>query len=175
MNGAVPTLHDPTQAPPGKHTAFVWQKVPYAVRPQGAAGRDQAPGGRHWDALKTQHLNTVLARWREYAPNLTDEVILNRFAFTPLDTERHFPNMAQGDLNVGWFNAAQIGANRPLPALSQYRTPVGGLYLCGACTHPGGNITGLPGYNAAGVIARDLGLQPWWPVGDLAAKLASLT
>jgi phytoene dehydrogenase-like protein len=150
MNSAVPTVHDPTQAPPGKHTAFVWQKVPYALADGGAA---------RWDTLKRQHLETVLARWREYAPNLTDETIVNRFAFTPLDTERHLPNMARGDLNVGAFSKNQIGAGRPLPELSGYRTPIKGLYLCGACTHPGGNVTGLPGYNAAGVIARNLGIR----------------
>jgi phytoene dehydrogenase-like protein len=161
MNSAVPTLHDPTQAPPGKHTAFVWQKVPYRLDYAGERG------GHRWDAAKQQHLDAVLARWREYAPNLTDDAIVNRFAFTPLDTERHFPNMAQGDLNVGWFDQEQIGAGRPLPELAHYRTPVRGLYLCGACTHPGGNITGFPGYNAAGVIARDLGLEPWWPIADV--------
>lgn len=164
MNSAVPSLHDPTQAPPGKHTAFVWQKVPYAL---------DGTGG-NWDAAKRRHLDTVLARWREYAPNLTDDTIVNRFAFSPLDTERHFPNMARGDLNVGWFNAEQIGAGRPLPELSQYRTPVGGLYLCGACTHPGGNITGFPGYNAAGAIMRDLGLATWWSPADVRALWQSL-
>jgi phytoene dehydrogenase-like protein len=127
----------------------------------GGGGGSDANGER-WDSLKREHLETVLARWREYAPNLTDETIVNRFAFTPLDTERHFPNMAQGDLNVGTFSASQIGAGRPFPELSGYRTPIAGLYLCGACTHPGGNITGFPGYNAAGVIARDLHLERWW-------------
>jgi phytoene dehydrogenase-like protein len=165
MNGAVPTLHDPSQAPPGKHTAFVWQKVPYAL----ADG-----GGPRWDAVKGGHLERVLARWREYAPNLTDGAIVNRFAFTPLDTERHLPNMARGDLNVGWLDAAQQGAGRPLPELSHYRAPVEGLYLCGACTHPGGNITGFPGYNAAGVIAADLGIRPWWERPDLRDRWASL-
>ena len=149
MNGAVPTLHDPTQAPPSKHTAFVWQKVPYALAGGGASA---------WDAVKRDHIHSVLTRWRQYAPNLTDDAIVNRFAFTPLDTERHLPNMARGDLNVGAFSEDQIGANRPLADLSGYRTPIKNLYLCGACTHPGGNITGYPGHNAAGVIAADLGL-----------------
>jgi phytoene dehydrogenase-like protein len=168
MNSAVPTLHDPTQAPPGKHTAFVWQKVPYDLAHGGRRG------GAQWDAAKPAHLAAVLARWREYAPNLTEDAIVNRFAFSPLDTERHFPNMARGDLNVGWFDAEQIGAGRPLPELSGYRTPVKGLYLCGACTHPGGNITGFPGYNAAGVIAADLGLDRWWTPPDLSARWSGL-
>ncbi|HVG96182.1 MAG TPA: NAD(P)/FAD-dependent oxidoreductase [Chloroflexota bacterium] len=164
MNSATPTVHDPSQAPPGKHTAFVWQKVPYALR---------HGGGPAWDRLKAQHLEAVLARWREYAPNLTDAAIVNRFAFAPYDTERHLPNMAGGDLNVGWFDAAQIGSGRPLPELSGYRTPVERLYLCGACTHPGGNITGLPGYNAAGTIAADLGVR-WWQPPDPRARWAAL-
>lgn len=152
MNGATPTLHDPTQGSDGKQTAFVWQKVPYAL------GGD----GDRWDAMKEGHMAAVLARWREYAPNLTNETILDRFAVTPRDTERRLPNMARGDLNVGWLDEEQSGAGRPLPELSQYRTPIKGLYLCGACTYPGGNITGFPGYNAAGVIAKDLGLARWW-------------
>jgi phytoene dehydrogenase-like protein len=168
MNSAVPSLHDPTQAPPGKHTAFCWQKVPYNLDYQGARGGDR------WDNAKARQLAAVLERWREYAPNLTDAAIVNRFAFTPRDTERHFPNMAQGDLNVGAFDVEQIGAGRPLPELSGYRTPIRGLYLCGACTHPGGNITGLPGYNAAGVIAADAGLQPWWAPLDPATAWARL-
>ncbi|HEU5317974.1 MAG TPA: NAD(P)/FAD-dependent oxidoreductase, partial [Chloroflexota bacterium] len=112
------------------------------------------------DSVKRSHMETVLARWRQYAPNLTDDTILHRFAFSPLDTERHLPNMARGDLNVGAFNPDQIGAGRPFPELSGYRTPIDSLYLCGACTHPGGNITGYPGHNAARVIAADLGLPP---------------
>jgi phytoene dehydrogenase-like protein len=152
MNGAVPTLHDPSQAPAGKHTAFVWQKVPYELAEGGAA---------RWDTLKRTHIDTVLARWRQYAPNLTNDAVVNRFAFSPLDTERHLPNMARGDLNVGAFSPDQIGPHRPFPDLSGYRTPIQSLYLCGACTHPGGNITGYPGHNAARTIARDLGLPAW--------------
>ncbi|HEU5348380.1 MAG TPA: hypothetical protein VFU63_07185, partial [Ktedonobacterales bacterium] len=58
--------------------------------------------------------------------------------------------------------------------LSGYRTPIEGLYLCGAGTHPGGSFTGYPGYNAAGVIARDLGVDLWWKPADVRDALASL-
>lgn len=150
--GTTPTAHDPSQAPPGRHTAFVWEKVPYALHGSAA----------NWDALKEAHGAALLARWREFAPNLTDQVILGRFPLSPLDTERHLPNMAGGDLGVGWMGPEQRGVNRPFPGLRPYRTPVPCLYLCGSCTHPGGNITGLPGYNAAAAIAEDLGIKPWW-------------
>jgi phytoene dehydrogenase-like protein len=152
--GTTPTALDPSQAPPGKHTAFMWQKVPYAL------GHDAENWDR--DRQKQQHLSTLLEYWRGFAPNLTDENILNKFAYSPLDTERHFPNMTGGDLGVGWLGPDQRGINRPLPGVAPYRTPIQNLYLCGASTHPGGNITGLPGYNAAKAVIDDLGQEPWW-------------
>jgi phytoene dehydrogenase-like protein len=84
------------------------------------------------------------------------------FTRSPPDTERRLPNMRQGDLLVGSFAGGQIGYNRPFVGAGRYRTPLAALYLCGGSTHPGGNITGLCGYNAAAVIAADLGLRPWW-------------
>ena len=60
----------------------------------------------------------------------------------------------------------QLMDKRPFPGCSQYRTPVKGLYICGSSTHPGGNVTGAPGYNAAGVICRDQGIDPWWKPRD---------
>jgi phytoene dehydrogenase-like protein len=150
--GAAPSVHDPSQAREGFHTAFRWEKVPFAL--------DGNPAD--WDVQKERHGEELLARWAEYAPNLRGETIASRYALTPLDTVRHLPNMAGGDLTVGWLGEAQMGANRPTPSLSGYATPLPGLYMAGSCMHPGGNITGYPGYNAAGVIARALGLEPWW-------------
>jgi phytoene dehydrogenase-like protein len=80
--------------------------------------------------------------------------------------------MARGDLLVGSFAAGQVGYNRPFPGAGHYRTPLAGLYLCGASTHPGGNITGLCGYNAASVLAADLGLERWWNPPSAAEALA---
>lgn len=68
--------------------------------------------------------------------------------------------MREGDLLVGALDHGQIGYHRPFPGAGHYRTCFEGLYLCGSCCHPGGNITGLPGYNAAQVIHSDLGLPP---------------
>jgi phytoene dehydrogenase-like protein len=154
--GAAPTVHDPSQAREGFHTAFMWEKVPFALEGDPA----------NWDSWKERHSEEVLARWAEYAPNVRADSIASHYALTPLDTVRHLPNMAGGDLTVGWLGEEQMGINRPTPALSGYATPLAGLYMAGSCMHPGGNITGYPGYNAAGVIARALGLEPWWMPPD---------
>jgi phytoene dehydrogenase-like protein len=97
--------------------------------------------------------------------------VLDRFTHSPLDTERSLPNMRGGDLLVGSFANDQIGYHRPFPGAGTYRTPVAGLYLCGGSTHPGGNITGLCGYNAAAVIAADLGKECWWNPSDIERTL----
>jgi phytoene dehydrogenase-like protein len=161
--GACPSLFDPSQAPPGRHVAFLWEKLPYALRGD----------ARNWDAGKEAHGRELLATWTKYAPNLADAV-LDSFTRTPLDIERSLPNMAGADLLVGSFANNQIGWNRPFPGAGNYRTSVPGLYLCGGSTHPGGNITGLCGYNAARVIAADLGKQIWWNPPDAEQALAAL-
>ncbi len=147
MWGACPTRHDPTQAPPGKHIAFMWEKLPYALRGDAA----------NWDREKENHGRAMLDLWCKAAPNLRDNVE-HWFVRSPLDTERLLPNMRRGDLLVGSFANGQIGANRPFEGAGHYRTPIPGLYLCGGSTHPGGNVTGLCGYNAARVLHADLGL-----------------
>lgn len=162
--GTTPTNHDPSQAPDGFATAFMWQKVPYAL--------DGDP--RHWDAGKEAHARAVLGRWRHFAPNLTDETILSVSVLSPLDTERRFPNLRGGDLGVGWAGPEQSLDRRPFPGAGRYRFAIPGLYLCGGATHPGGNVTGLPGYNAARVISEDMGARPWWTTEDLEARWRAL-
>ena len=161
--GACPTLFDPSQAPNGKHVAFLWEKLPYALRGD----------ARNWDAEREQHGRRMLAHWTEYAPNLR-HAVLDAFTRSPLDTERALPNMRGGDLLVGSFANGQIGWNRPFPGAGTYRTPIPGLYLCGGSTHPGGNVTGLCGYNAARVIAADAGKKIWWNPPDIETALADL-
>ena len=100
----------------------------------------------------------MLDLWSQYAPDLKG-ALLDAFVRTPLDTERTLPNMQDGDLLVGAFGNGQVGSNRPFEGAGQYRAHLGGLYLCGASCHPGGNITGLAGYNCAQVILNDLGVR----------------
>ncbi|MBV9121325.1 MAG: hypothetical protein JOZ39_11515 [Chloroflexi bacterium] len=129
---------------------------------------DLADGGpERWDEIQAEQTERVLEAWRGYAPNLQGENLLGVMSNTPLDVERHYPNMARGDWMCGALTADQFLDKRPLPELSQYRTPIDGLYLCGSCCHPGGNITGAPGYNAANIIAQDLGVERWWNPHDL--------
>ena len=106
----------------------------------------------------------MLDLWTQYAPNLDHDVI-DWFTRSALDTERTFPNMREGDLLVGAFTNGQIGYHRPFPGAGHYRGHVKGLYLCGSASHPGGNITGCPGYNCAQVIFSDLNIAaPWAPI-----------
>jgi phytoene dehydrogenase-like protein len=163
MWGACPTLLDPSQAPAGRHTAFMWEKLPYRVHGDPA----------HWNRIKDEHGQRMLEHWSRYAPNLRDAAI-DRFTRSPLDIERDLPNMRAGDLLVGAFTHGQIGHDRPFPGAGHYRAHLPGLYLCGSCCHPGGNITGLPGYNAAQVILADLGLQPDWAPSPIEQHLRSL-
>ena len=116
MWGTCPTQFDPSQAPPGMHTAFMWEKLPYRLNGD----------ARNWDREKDQHGREMLKFWSQYAPNLNDSVI-DFFTRSALDTERTFPNMREGDLLVGAFTHGQIGYNRPFPAAGHYRGHLKGL------------------------------------------------
>lgn len=149
MWGSCPTRFDPSQAPPGRHAAFMWEKLPYRLRSD----------PKNWDAEKQRHGERMLALWSRHAPNLAAPgTVIDSFVQSPLDVERRLPNMRDGDLLIGAFSHGQVGYHRPFPGAGHYRTRIEGLYLCGSCCHPGGNVTGLPGHNAARVIAADLGL-----------------
>lgn len=145
MWGSCPSRFDATQSADACHTAFMWEKLPYRL-----AGDPQ-----NWPAEQDRHGQRMLELWTEHAPNLAGAV-LDSFTRSPLDTERTLPNMRYGDLLVGAFASGQIGYHRPFPGAGHYRGHLPGLYLCGSCCHPGGNITGLPGYNCAQVLLADL-------------------
>ena len=134
---------DDTLAPPGVHvmTAFV-QYVPYTLR-RGT-----------WDERRDELVRRVAETIEPYAPGFTGSIEAVH-ALTPLDLERTYSltegNIFHGDLQIG-----QLFSMRPVPAWSRYRTPVRGLYLCGAGAHPGGGVTGAPGYGASHAALRDL-------------------
>jgi phytoene dehydrogenase-like protein len=134
---------DPSLAPKGKHimTCFV-QYVPYRLRAGG------------WDDRRELLGNRVLKKIAEYAPNVPGAV-LARQVLTPLDLERLY-GLTEGNIFHGDLNLEQLFFMRPVPGWAQYRTPVVGLYLCGAGAHPGGGVTGAPGRNAAHQVLRDL-------------------
>jgi phytoene dehydrogenase-like protein len=133
---------DPSLAPPGKHilTCFV-QYVPYHLR-EG-----------NWDDKRELLGDRVVKKIAEYAPNVP-AAILALQVLTPLDLERTY-GLTEGNIFHGDLRLEQLFFMRPVPGWAQYRTPVDGLYLCGAGAHPGGGVTGAPGRNAAHQALRD--------------------
>ncbi|MCG7625161.1 phytoene desaturase family protein [Epibacterium sp. Ofav1-8] len=145
--GGTPTMLDPSQAPAGKHTAFMWEKTPFAL--------DGDP--ENWRSARGPHGATMFDLWCKFAPNLRNAT-LAMSSQSPLDTEEQNPNMRAADVLMGSFSNGQVGINRPFPGFGEYRTHIDSLYLCGSACHPGGNITGYPGLNSAREILQDLDL-----------------
>lgn len=142
-----PSIADPTRAPAGYHTLKLEGNLPYALK----------EGPQHWDNIKEQVAADVFAHFRQFCPNLTEDKILGRFIQSPIDIERMNPAMWQGSVHAAAYGAAQSGDMRPVPGWAEYRMPIPGLYQTGACTAPGGSVTGRPGRNAAAVILEDHG------------------
>lgn len=139
---SIPSLADPTVAPEGKHLAsIVMQYAPFS--------RD---GG--WDDVAREALGTlVVDTLSRYAPNIGG-LVEDRHVMTPLDMQERF-GLTEGNIYHGEMTLDQLLFMRPVPGASRYRAPVKGLYLCGAGTHPGGGVTGVPGLNAAREILKD--------------------
>jgi phytoene dehydrogenase-like protein len=141
----IPSLTDPSVAPPGKHvlSCFV-QYAPYKLR-EGS-----------WDERRREAFgDAVVDTIAEYAPNLK-KIILHRQVLTPLDLEREF-SLSEGNIFQGELSLEQLFFLRPVPGWARYRTPLKGLYLCGSATHPGGGIMGAPGRLAALEVLKDAG------------------
>lgn len=142
----VPTLHDPTLAPPGRHIASIQIRyAPYRLRTTDWA--DAAPR----DAL----LGSVHALLDEFLPGLRDHIV-DRRLLTPLDLETEL-GLTHGDEYHGQMGLDQLLFMRPVAGWAGYRTPVEGLFLCGSGTHPGGGVTGGPGRLAAREILQRKG------------------
>jgi phytoene dehydrogenase-like protein len=138
----IPSLTDPSVAPPGKHvlSCFV-QYAPYKLA-QGT-----------WDDQKEAFGDTVISTIAEHAPNIK-KIIIGRQILTPLDLEREF-GLTQGNIFQGELSLEQLFFLRPVPGWAYYRTPIDNLYMCGSATHPGGGIMGAPGRIASQVILKD--------------------
>ncbi len=138
----IPSLTDPSVAPPGKHvmSCFV-QYAPYKLK-EGT-----------WDEKREEFGDTVIDTIAEYAPNLKN-IILGRQVLTPLDMEREW-GLSEGNIFQGELSLEQIFFLRPVAGWAQYRTPIKNLYLCGSATHPGGGIMGAPGRLAAFELLKD--------------------
>jgi len=143
----IPSLTDPSVAPPGKHvmSCFV-QYAPYDLR-EPAGGGSATSDTPQWDLHREAFGDAVIDTIAEYAPNLKD-LILHRQVLTPLDIERTF-GLTEGNIFQGELTLEQLFVLRPAPGWADYRTPIKGLYMCGSATHPGGGIMGAPGRNGA--------------------------
>lgn len=144
MSVQIPSVYDPSLAPPGEHVMSIWVQFAPVHPAEGT-----------WPELRQQageHLIDVLS---EYAPNLRD-VLRHWVLFTPADIEQRV-GMTDGNIRHLDMVLGQMLADRPLPGWSSYRTPIEGLYLCGAGTHPGGEVTGAPGHNAAHAVLAHRG------------------
>ncbi len=151
-NCAVNTLFDSSDAPDGCYTGLMRQFAPIGI------GRG---GFEAWDEMAQPYGQRCIETWGEYAPNIPKAVI-DWAPYTPLDISRRMINMVRGDWMGGLVDLHNLLTERPFPALSQYRTPFQGLYMCGATQHPHGFITFAPAYNALQVIAEDYHLERWW-------------
>ncbi len=134
----IPSLHDATLAPPGRHVlSAIVQYAPYTLR----AG---------WDAHRDEFADCVIATLAEYAPDLPDKIV-ERQLLLPMDIEQRY-GMTGGHWHHGELGLERFWMWRPVPGAAQYKMPVEGLFLCGAGCHPGGGVMGLAGRNAARTV-----------------------
>jgi phytoene dehydrogenase-like protein len=132
----IPTIMDPTLAPTDKHVMSVWmQYAPYHLN------------GHDWHEQREALGDVVVNLIEQYAPGFKNS-ILHRQVLTPWDLEQVYA-LTEGHLYHAEMALDQIFFMRPIPGWSRYHTPIRNLYLCGSGTHPGGGVTGLPGYFAA--------------------------
>jgi phytoene dehydrogenase-like protein len=145
------SANDPSQAPPAFHTTYAWHVMP----------RDPDRGGRSPEEFERDFTEAIVERFARYAPNMTKRNILKTHTYTARTYGKELINMRSGDIFMGAFSADQVMYNH-----FGYRTAIPRLYMAGSAAHPGGAISGGAGYIAAGLIARDLGVKPWWKPVD---------
>jgi phytoene dehydrogenase-like protein len=139
----VPTMVDTTLAPPGKHVVNLFGgHAPYTLK------------GGDWATEKENFRKTVFDTIEEYAPGFRDDVIEAQLLVAP-DIE-NIVNLPQGHIFHGELSTDQLFFQRPVSGYADYRTPVKGLYICGSSMHPGGGVSGIPGFNAAREVMRDI-------------------
>jgi phytoene dehydrogenase-like protein len=139
----IPSTLDDSLAPAGQHVASLFCQH---VQPE-------LSGGRSWDDHRDEVADLMIATVEKRAPGFAASVV-GRQVLSPLDLERTF-GLVGGDIMHGNLSLDQMFSARPVLGAGDYRTPLAGLYQCGAGTHPGGGVTGAPGHNAAREIIRD--------------------
>jgi phytoene dehydrogenase-like protein len=151
FNCCFPTVHDPLQAPPGRHTGLISQMSPYALK----------EGAEMWYnyQFKEAHAERCIKTLQKYAPNITEDKIIQKYFTSPIDIENKFPDMVRGSIKQGAYHPLQMGFLRPHQDVSNYRTSIQNLYVGGASNYPGGLVIMGPGYVAAHTIMEDLGVE----------------
>ena len=143
MQLQIPSTYDPTVAPDGHHVLSLWV---YFLPPHIKGGS--------WAEARAEYGEWLIDYVSEYAPNFRD-IIIDWVFLTPEDIEERI-GLTDGNIRHLDMIPQQMMSRRPLPGWSDYRSPIEGLYLCGAGTHPGGEVTGAPGHNAAHIVLGDL-------------------
>jgi len=145
IEATIPSVLDDTLAPAGKHVMSMFtQYFPYRLAP-----------GLLLQEEKEKYAERCFDLMNDYAPNFRRSVI-GRQVLAPSDLEKRF-GLTGGNIMQGSMSLSSLSFMRPVPGFADYRTPVRGLYMCGAATHPGGGVMGACGYNAAREILRDIG------------------
>lgn len=146
-----PTIMDSgTRCPEGKHTLYVYEFAPYALKKGGPEA---------WEDVKEEVIQGLLQTLRERTTNMTEDNILGTWAMSPLDYARYNPSWPNGDFAHFTGNClTQQGASRPFPGWSNYKTPIRNLYMCGASTHPGMAVSGAS-RTAMWTIFEELGMD----------------
>lgn len=155
--GVFPTVSDPTQAPPGKHTGLAWQPCTYELRPGGA---------ERWDDVKDAYAQMLTEFTSRFTRNDFRRSVLAMTSQSPLDYERRNPSFVRGSICNGSTGQDQGNWNRPFHDHPMGRSPIPNLYLCGDFV----GVTGVHGRHAAQLVCDDLGLERWW---EKAAATAS--
>ncbi len=146
------SLWDKSRAPQGKHIIQVEQFTAPA----------RFFSEREWLRMSQDFVKEMIRQWQWYAPNMTEDNFLGAYITTPSDTMQRNIDMLEGSWAVGAMMASQMGRFRPVPELSDYRTPIKSLYLCSGAAHFAGGIGRPCGYNCYKIIAQDLGLKKIW-------------
>jgi phytoene dehydrogenase-like protein len=142
IEAIIPSVHDDSLAPPGHHVMSISAR--YFPR--------HLSGGRSWDDCRDEAAETIVDTFARYAPNFRSAIIA-RQALSPLDLEREY-GLTGGDVAHGQYELNQLFTMRPHPKAAGGKTPIAGLYLCGSGIHPGGGVSGIPGYHAARLVLR---------------------
>ncbi|HEY3623072.1 MAG TPA: NAD(P)/FAD-dependent oxidoreductase [Roseiarcus sp.] len=145
----IPSTLDDTLSPTGRHVASIFCQH---VAPK-------LPDGRSWDEARETVADLMIDTVESYAPGFRASVI-TRQILSPVDLEREF-GLVDGDIFHGRLSLDQLYSARPVLGHADYRSPIPGLYMCGASTHPGGGVTGAPGHNAAREMIRDFRARRW--------------